>query len=228
MPQKSKFKVDEKVKIVHEYMSGRLGVREFERTYATDNMVLYEWVRLYKTRGVEGLTPAIKHRRYSPESKIQAVKDYLDGKGSQRDICIKYDITDKNILRSWIKWYNSHGDFKQRNTGGEICMAKGRQTTLSERVEIVSHCIGNNKDYGKTIELYGISYQQIYSWVRKYEKYGADGLADRRGKRKDEDSMSEVEKLRAQLKLKEAENIRLQMENDLLKKLEALERGVDG
>ena len=106
-------------------------------------------------------------------------------------------------------------------------MTKGRGTTLQERIEIVSHCISNNKDYGKTIEQYGISYQQIYSWVRKYEKDGSDGLADRRGKRKDEASMTEVERLRAQLKLKEAENYRLQMENELLKKLEALERGWD-
>jgi len=39
--------------------------------------------------------------------------------------------------------------------------------------------------------------------------------------------MSEVEKLHAQLKLKKAENLRLQMENDLLKKLEAFGRGRD-
>ena len=106
-------------------------------------------------------------------------------------------------------------------------MAKGRSTTLEERIEIISYCIANNKDYGQTVRQYGVSYQQIYVWVRKYEKDGVDGLADRRGKRKDEASMSEVEKLRAQLKLKEAENLRLQMENDLLKKLEALERGLD-
>ena len=104
-------------------------------------------------------------------------------------------------------------------------MSKGRKTTLAERIEIVGHCITNNKDYGKTIVQYGVSYQQIYGWVRKYEKNGIDGLADRRGHRKDEASMSEVDKLRAQLKLKEAENLRLQMENELLKKLEALERG---
>jgi hypothetical protein len=36
-----------------------------------------------------------------------------------------------------------------------------------------------------------------------------------------------MEKLRAQLKLKEAEKLRLQKENDLLKKLEAIERGRD-
>ena len=95
--------------------------------------------------------------------------------------------------------------------------AKGRATTLEERIEIVSHCISNNKDYARTIEKHGISYGQIYGWVKKYEKDGPEGLADRRGKRKDETCMTEVEKLRAQLKLKEVENFRLVMENELLK-----------
>ena len=35
-----------------------------------------------------------------------------------------------------------------------------------------------------------ISYQQIYSWVRKYEATGVDGLVDRRGKAKAEDELT--------------------------------------
>ena len=131
------------------------------------------------------------------------------------------------MLRKWIKVYNSHKDFKQPNSGGAIYMANGRKTTLDERIEIVSQCIAGNKDYGKIIEQYGVSYQQIYGWTRKYEKDGVDGLSDRRGKRKAESDMTEVEKLRAQIKFKDAENLRLRMENELLKKLEALERGQD-
>jgi len=102
--------------------------------------------------------------------------------------------------------------------------AKSRDTTLEERIEIVSYFIANNLDYVKTIEQYSVSYHQIYRWNMKYEQYGVEGLADRRGKRKDESSMSEIEKLQAQIKLKEAENLRLQMENDLLKKLGEIER----
>ena len=34
-------------------------------------------------------------------------------------------------------------------------MTKGRTTTLEERIEIVSYCIANGKDYGATIEKYG-------------------------------------------------------------------------
>jgi transposase-like protein len=229
MPQKGRLSVEDKVKIVREYLSGAMGPSEFRHKYGVRKQTLYEWVRLYKIRGAGGLTPSTKNRNYSPETKRQAVLDYLSGGCSQRDICLKYDISNRQMLQKWIRRYNSHGDFIQPNSGGEIYMAKGRKTTLEERVEIVSYCIANNKDYGKAIERYGVSYQQIYGWVRKYEKVGAEGLSDHRGKGKDQASMSEVEKLRAQLKLKEAENRRLQMENDLLKKLEEVERrrGID-
>ena len=227
MPQRIKVSPEEKIKLVKEYLSGELSPSVFEYRYGAKRQLLRDWVLVYKTRGEEGLTPASKNLKYSAELKICAVKDYLDGNGSMRDICTKYNVSHTKILRRWIRCYNSRGDFKQPNTGGAIYMAKGRKTTLDERIEIVSQCIASNKDYGKTIEQYGVSYQQIYDWVRKYEQDGADSLVDRRGKRKDEASMSELEKLRAQLKLKEAENLRLQMENELLKKLEVLERGLD-
>ena len=56
----------------------------------------------------------------------------------------------------------------------------------------------HGKDYTITIEKYGVSYQQIYSWVRKYNEKGAEGLVDKRGKRKPESEMTELEKLRAE------------------------------
>jgi transposase-like protein len=227
MPHKLRLSLEARVKAVESYLNGEESVKSFSKKYSIGEGTLRCWVRLYKTRGIDGLTSSATNRRYPVEIKNRAVKDYLSGVGSLIDICTKYDISRHGMLQSWIKRYNVHGDFKQPNSGGAIYMAKGRNTTLDERIEIVSHCIANNKDYGKTIEQYGISYQQIYGWVRKYETFGSDGLIDRRGKRKAEAAISEVEKLRAELKLKEAENLRLQMENELLKKLEALERGQD-
>ena len=227
MPKKGRLPVETKVEIVEGYKSGKIGITEVEQRYGIGWTTLRAWVQLYELRGVMGLSASIRKRKYEPEIKLAAVSDYLKGTGSQSDICAKYDISDRKMLRQWIKWYNGHEDFKQPNNGGATYMAKGRNTTLDERIEIVSHCVANNKDYGKTIERYSVSYQQNYGWVRKYEKDGLDGLVDRRGKRKDESAMTEIERLRAQLKLKEAENGRLVMENELLKKLEALERGLD-
>jgi len=224
LTHKGRLPAEEKIRLVEAYLSGTMGMRAIEREYGLDHSTFPQWVRLYRVRGPEGLIPSTHNRKYPAEIKLRAVKDYLSGVGSQRDICTKYDISSKVMLSQWIKRYSVHGDFKQPNSGGLIYMSKGRKTTHEERIEIVSHCIATNKNYGQTVEQYGVSYQQIYGWVRKYETNGVDGLCDRRGKRKDEASMSEFEKLRAQLKLKEAENLRLRMENDLLKKLDALER----
>lgn len=104
-------------------------------------------------------------------------------------------------------------------------MTKGRTTTIDERIEIVSFCIASDKDYGATIEKYGVSYQQIYSWVRKYETKGIDGLIDKRGKHKPLEELTEVERLRAENKLLKAKNKQKEIEIAVLKKVQEIERG---
>ena len=104
-------------------------------------------------------------------------------------------------------------------------MTKGRKTTQQERAEIVAFCIEHNKDYGLSVETYGVSYQQIYAWVRKYEESGLDGLKDNRGRTKPVDEMSEIEKLKAEMKILEAKNRQLEIENEFIKKLQELMGG---
>ncbi len=203
-----------------------------------------------------------RNKKYSAELKLQAVQDYLNGGGSQREICKKYGISAKRTLEVWIMWYNKtqsvyytlfkcprayvrprltphvsdnytialrlwyngHKELKERRGAGtEIYMTKGRKTTLEERIEIVAYCIENGKDYPKTIEKYGVSYQQIYSWIRKYEEKGVDGLCDGRGRTKPFDEMNEVERLKAENRLLRAQIEEKEMENLLLKKLNELE-----
>jgi len=221
---RTKHSAAEKINAVERWLSGEAGQVTIARALGISSTSLQQWIRNYESMGPEAFTMT-KPKRYSAELKASAVEDYLSGVGSMDAICKKYGVRAKSKLEIWIMQYNGHGDFRQPNYGGVIYMAKGRATTLEERIDIVSYCISNNMDYGKTINQYGVSYQQVYGWVRKYESEGPDGLVDRRGKRKDEARMTEVEKLCAQLKLKEAENLRLQMENDVLKKLEELERG---
>ena len=167
-----------------------------------------------------------KNKKYSKELKIQAVQDYLSGKGSMRKICKKYGILDDHTLRDWIKWYNGHKVIRERSSAkGEIYMTKGRKTTQEERATIVAFCIEHGKDYGLTVETYGVSYQQIYSWVKKYEEKGVEGLTDRRGKSKPESEMTEEERLRQENKILQAKIKDQEMEIALLKKLRELRGG---
>ena len=224
MGRKSGRIVEIKTQVVEQYLSGKASFRQLASENGIGYTTVRRWLANYNSMGVDGLAEKSENARYSIETKRAAVLDYLAGKGSLLEIQKKYRIRSDHQLRNWIKVYNSHGEFKQPSSGGASRMAKGRNTTQDERIEIVSHCIANNRDYGKTIEQYDVSYNQLYGWVRKYESEGADGLVDRRGKRKAESPMTEIEKLQAQLKLQKAENLRLQMENDLLKKLEEIER----
>lgn len=167
-----------------------------------------------------------KNKKYSKDLKIQAVQEYLLGKGSLREISKKYEITDKILLRQWIKVYNGHKEFKEPGSAkGEIYMTKGRKTTQEERAEIVAFCIEHGKDYGLTVEKYEISYQQIYSWVKKYEEKGVEGLTDRRGKAKPKSELTEEDRLRQENKILQAKIKDQEMEIALLKKLREMRGG---
>lgn len=167
-----------------------------------------------------------KNKVYSAELKQQAVQDYLAGKGSLRQICKLYEIKDKRQLRYWISCYNGHREMRRPSSArGEIYMTKGRKTTQEERAQIVAFCIEHGKDYALTVETYQVSYQQIYSWVRKYEANGVDGLVDRRGKAKPEDELTEAERLRQENRILQAKLKDKEMEIALLKKLRELKGG---
>lgn len=220
----SKWGKEEITQAVRRYQRGESSQgREAERL-GINKRTFQDWIRRYETLGSEGFQGK-KKRKYSSELKLAAVRDYLSRTGSYDTICKRYRISSRARLKNWIELYNSHRELRpSRGQGSEIYMTKGRATTYEERIEIVSYCIEHGKDYIAAIQKYGVSYQQIYSWVRKYENKGAEGLQDKRGKRKPESEMSELELLKAKNRLLEAKNKRLETENAVLKKLEELER----
>ena len=217
----SKLSYEERIAAVKEYQSGKGSYKVIAEKYGIAAMTLMDMVATYEFQGLSK-----ERKKYSKELKIQAVNDYLSGKGSQIEICKKYKIRGRNQLRAWIKWYNGQKEFKERSSvKGEIYMTKGRKTTQEERVEIVAFCIEHGKDYGLTTETYNVSYQQIYSWVKKYEDKGVEGLTDRRGKTKPDSELTEEERLRQENKILHAKIKDQEMEIALLKKLRELRGG---
>ena len=104
-------------------------------------------------------------------------------------------------------------------------MKESRPTTVEERVEIAKDCIANGCNYGKTALKYNVSYQQAYQWTKKFKEMGAAGLEDRRGQRKkDQTPRTELEKAQIEIERLKHELYMTQMERDLLKKLDEIER----
>ena len=223
MSKRRRIEIEEKIRIARACINGELGVFEAGRFLGVDYHAVEDWIRLYETEGVDTFMPQKGNRKYDPAVKAAAVKDYLSGRDSIRGICKIYKIRSTHQLRTWIKVYNGHKDFKKQ-TGGSR-MTKGRETTQAERIAVAKACIANGKNYGEVAIAYNVSYQQARSWTLKYIEGGEAALEDRRGQRKKdqqprtelEQAQIEIEQLKHKLKM-------LEMENHLLKKLEEIER----
>lgn len=158
---RAKIDYEEKVRIVQEYQSGKVGFRDSVKAANNSKRSFRQWIAQYKVGGATALLPRSKNTIYAPELKMAATKAYLAGKGSLENVCRNFQINDINRLRGWIKEYNAHGDFNSvKFSGGGSYMKQGRNTTVEERIEIVKECIESGKNYGEMALKYNVSYQQ--------------------------------------------------------------------
>ena len=220
---KTNLSAQDRISAVMQYREGNISQRKLAEQFNVSLASVRQWIRNYESMGEDTFLESGR-KSYSKELKVQAVQDYLTGQGSLNDICKKYGIRAISKLGEWIKKYNSHEELKASGTGGTVTMTKGRKTTFEERVEIASYCISHDHNYAETAENFSVSYQQARNYTVKYEKDGVNALQDNRGKRKPEDSLTEIEKLRAELKLEKAKRQKAEMEASFLKKLDEIER----
>lgn len=223
MGRRNKYPAEVKERVVKEYLNGIKGATEISEELSINPCTLNRWLKKYRIYGVESFLDKPRNKSYSKELKKSAIRDYLEGVGSLEDIIIKYDISSNEVLRGWIKKYNRLETIKDYDPKGEVYMTKGRKTTIEERQEIVAHCVEHDYDYKGTAEFYRLSYAQVYQWVKKYNEMGYEGLLDRRGKRKQEDQLSNEERLERKIKLLEKQLELKERENILLKKVKEIE-----
>lgn len=218
------FSKEEKLRIIKFYHEESYTLNEVAKIFNVHRDTIKDWQNDYFHFGEEGLERSPKQKFYSREVKIAAVQDYLSGELSLREVTRKYRLSSRTVLRNWIKKYTSHSELQDSGKGMNQTMTKGRKTTIEERIEIVKACLANKKNYQETAAQYGVSYQQVYQWVRKYELDGKEALQDRRGRTKPAEERTPEDELRLRIQQMERENERLRAENLFLKKLEEIER----
>ncbi len=222
---KSKYSPEERAGIAQEYLDGKGSYRVIGKKYGISEATVRGWINTYKYHGIEGFVTGNGNKAYTAEFKQKRVEMYLHGKGSLREISAKNNLTDQSVLRRWVKQYTANKELRDYDPKREVYMAEARRkTTQEERKEIVEYCLEHDLDYKNTAAKFDVSYNQVYTWVRKYQADGEDGLVDRRGKRKSDDEVNELERLRREnLRLKrQLEEERMTVE--LLKKVKEFER----
>ena len=219
----SKFSKEEKMNAVKRRLEGKESYASIAGSIGADRTTIQTWVLNYEAMGEDAFIRS-SNRHYTLEEKNEAVKFYLEGKGSLSATCKKFKIPSAGTLRRWIKVYNDC-ELKASPAGGKrTVMIKGRKTTLEERIAIVENHIKSGSTYDETAQKYNVSYQQIYQWHHKYMDKGVDGLKDGRGRTRTEEEMSELEKLKAENRLLKAELENRKLENLFLKKVKEIER----
>ena len=222
---KSSFSPEERARIAQEYLDGKGSSYKIARKYGIGHATVTVWAQRYAEQGILAFERENGNTKYSKEFKTECVKLYLTGRMSLNEIVAEYNISNHSVLQCWIKKYTSNKELEDYDPHREVYMAEARRkTSKKERLEIVEYCLANGKDYKKTAIRFDVSYAQVYDWVRKYLEQGEAGLEDRRGKRKSDEELSELERLR-----RENQRLKRQLEEErmtveLLKKVKEFER----
>lgn len=155
--------------------------------------------------------------KYLTELKMEIIKYVLEHGHSQGDAVRKYGIT-KFQIQKWIKLYQNHGI-------EGLSLKKGSYTGIF-KVSVVEYMHNSNVSAFDTAARFGIpSVSTVLSWERIYYEEGPEGLyKDNRGRPK---TMSKEKAKKPKMREQVEEDLvtevqRLRMENEYLKKLNAL------
>ena len=158
-----------------------------------------------------------RKRKYSNEFRVRVVQEYLSGKyGGFERLGKKYGM-EHSLIRHWVHLYERHGVEGLVNTSG---------TYSGEfKLHVVEYMHINQMSLRETANYFCIPcHPTIAKWERIYYEEGRDALLEeRRGRRnmgkkkssKPTKNVNENEDLLAEVQ-------RLRMENEYLKKLNAL------
>lgn len=227
MGRKSKFSKEVKVQVCEDYLSGKKSAKQIAFDLHIHVNTIGRWILSYREIGESAFDEKHRNGSYSKEFKLQIVKEYLSGEGSQESLALKYNIS-ISMVHQWVKLYNSGKEIKDYDPKGEVYTMKARRTTFEERLEIVNFVLDHDKQYKLAADKYFLPYSLVYQWTNKFIKFGEDGLKYQKKGPKPKDylpeDLSEKDKLIRENELLRRQLEYVKLENEVLKKKEQLER----
>jgi transposase len=156
--------------------------------------------------------------KYSSELKLKVVEYYLNNHGGYEATANYFNIPSFTAVKKWVKKYQEHGikgllKNQKKSYSGEF------------KQNVIEYIHKTHLSYQETAIHFNIAGAEVINkWERIYYEEGPQGLyIERRGRSKNMSSKPKKKNLNK--KVEEdliAENQRLRMENEYLKKLNAL------
>lgn len=178
-----------------------------------------KWIKQFLLSGLAGLIRPKHNQKYSLATKLSVVKAYLSRKYTNQEILQRYQIKNISQLHQWVISYNN-GKLIVNQTTRKRVRKMGRKVTFDEKKKVVQWTIEHGNNYKAAAEKYDISYQRVYSWVRKYQKNNDwTALKDNRGRNKGKEPTNELERLRKRVRELEARDREREVQIAFAKKL---------
>lgn len=223
-----KYESEFKIKIIKDYLKVKSEIifTEYCRSIGVNPITARGWLTLFQAYGEKGLIPQVP-KKYSYETKIQAVSAYLNGEGTLKEVSIKFKLRSSKQLRYWIIQYNNDKNLIKTTPVRKKVVTMSKKTTLEERIEVVEYVTLQKHSYSEASEHFQVSYQQVRNWVLIVKKQGYSALADKRGRRGyvKEKSLTEVDKLKLENRQLKAELNKRNAIEAFEKKFEEIQRG---
>ena len=224
MGRKQKYSKETKLLAIHQYQTGIKSKLEIASLLGCSSKSIVAWIRNYESMGEKAFDEKPRNQTYTGEFKTEVIKAYLEGEGSYESLAKKYQITSHTLISNWVSKYNRHNEIKAYDPKGYVYMAKTRKVTFEEKLKIIKWTMEHDNEYKLAAEKFETSYAQVYNWVKKYKAEGEEGLRDNRGKRKPEEQLTGIEKLKREVELLRRNNERLEIEAEVIKKFQEIER----
>lgn len=154
--------------------------------------------------------------KFSPEEKINAVKEYLNGNEGYLLLSKRIEV-DSSLLRNWVKQFELHGE--------QAFIKRYTNYSYQYKLDVLSYIKENGSSIREAAAIFNIpTPSTILAWQRDIE---ANGIGALKSKKKGRPSMKKKQPTNAKqvegsIEALQAELEYLRMENAYLKKLNAL------
>ena len=121
---KPKYSLEFRHSVVKFYLEGN-GARKTGKKFGVCRDTVSQWVASYEQHGIDGIT--WKSDNHTPEFKLSIVQLMFKEGLSVREITARFNISDKSVVRRWVRVYNTSG------AEGLLKLKRGRVNSLNKK-----------------------------------------------------------------------------------------------
>ncbi|MFZ3580515.1 helix-turn-helix domain-containing protein [Virgibacillus sp. DJP39] len=134
----TKYNEEFKIKLVTEYLHGNLGYKLLAKKYnIPSRTTLQDWVRAYKTLGMEGLKRKNMKEAYSVHFKLDTIQFMIETGASYQETADQFRLNNPSLIFRWTKIVNEQGiEGLKPKSKGQPSMSKKPNKQKKEEIKL--------------------------------------------------------------------------------------------